>query len=314
VDDLCPVALKPPSVIVGALEPFIGYIGSPGSQAHTDEPRIRAGSCGKEAFRQLLIGGRSSPKAEARYDPARVDGGEQAETFVPSQAVGPSDVGLSGHPSMPPTLAVPDGHRRAIESLVRVLSCLQKSRQMQEESLDKFCARSHEAVELRATWQGGEGTAQVSLGVTVEVPLAPEAARAGEDSQGYDLARTERCLRSWQSFRCAGLAELINRNVKCGEEGVHIEHKSSVPFPSGSVGKPTLVCGHLPLKSSAGNSHQAFKGAQLLANDGRVASALLGGPGFAQVSSGHLGTSDGWTNLKVDFKMNWDYQRPRTAT
>src|SRR5215208_6315677 len=131
---------------------------------------------------------------------------------------------------------------------------------MQEESLDEFCARSHEAVELRAAWQGGEGTAQVSLGVPVEVPLAPEAAPAGEDSQGYDLARTERCLRSWHCFRCAGLAELIDRNVKCGEEGVQIEHKSSVPFPSGSVGKPTLVCGHLPLKSSAGNSHQAFKG------------------------------------------------------
>jgi len=92
VDDLRPVALKPPSVILGALETFIGYIGSPGSRAHTDEPRIRAGSCGKEAFRQLLVGGRSSPKAEARYDAARVDGGEQAETFVPSQAVGPFDV------------------------------------------------------------------------------------------------------------------------------------------------------------------------------------------------------------------------------
>ena len=39
---------------------------------------------------------------------------------------------------------------------------------------------------------------------------------------------------------------------------VHIDHKSSVPFPSGSGSKPTLVCGHLPLKSSTGNSHQAF--------------------------------------------------------
>jgi hypothetical protein len=63
---------------------------------------------------------------------------------------------------------------------------------MQEESLDEFYAGSHEAVELRATWQGREGTVQVSLGVPVEVPLASEAAPAGEDSQGYDLARTER--------------------------------------------------------------------------------------------------------------------------
>jgi hypothetical protein len=40
---------------------------------------------------------------------------------------------------------------------------------------------------------------------------------------------------------------------------VHIEHEESVPFPSGSVGKPTLEGGHLPLKSSSYNSHQAFK-------------------------------------------------------
>src|SRR5215216_4861860 len=40
---------------------------------------------------------------------------------------------------------------------------------------------------------------------------------------------------------------------------VHIEHVKSAPFPSGLVGKPTLMCGHLPLKSSPCNSHQAFK-------------------------------------------------------
>jgi hypothetical protein len=31
-----------------------------------------------------------------------------------------------------------------------------------------------------------------------------------------------------------------------------------VPFPSGLGGKPTLECGHLPLKFYTGNSHQAF--------------------------------------------------------
>ncbi|MGF1471945.1 MAG: phosphoribosyltransferase, partial [Rubrobacteraceae bacterium] len=46
---------------------------------------------------------------------------------------------------------------------------------------------------------------------------------------------------------------------KCGEEGVHVEHEESVPFPSGSVSKPTLERGHLPLKSRTDNSHQTFK-------------------------------------------------------
>ena len=54
-------------------------------------------------------------------------------------------------------------------------------------------------------------------------------------------------------------AEVVNDDVKCGEEGVHVEHEESVPFPVGSGGKPTLRRGHLPLKYPPYNSHQAFK-------------------------------------------------------
>jgi hypothetical protein len=56
------------------------------------------------------------------------------------------------------------------------------------------------------------------------------------------------------------VAEVVNHNVECGEEGVHIDHEELVPFPKGSGGKPTLACGHLPLKFPTDNSHQAFKG------------------------------------------------------
>jgi hypothetical protein len=56
-----------------------------------------------------------------------------------------------------------------------------------------------------------------------------------------------------------GLAEVVDHDVEYGEEGVHIDHESSVPFPSGSGGKLTLKRGHLLLKSSTDNSHQAFK-------------------------------------------------------
>src|SRR5215203_1997052 len=66
----------------------------------------------------------------------------------------------------------------------------------------------------------------------------------------------------WRSgaslFEGVRLAEIIHDDVEYGEEGVHIEHVKSAPFPSGLVGKPTLMCGHLPLKSSPCNSHQAF--------------------------------------------------------
>ena len=53
--------------------------------------------------------------------------------------------------------------------------------------------------------------------------------------------------------------EIVDHDVKCGEEGVHVEHGESVPFPSGSGSRPTLDRGHLPLKSSIDNPHQAFK-------------------------------------------------------
>src|SRR5215213_4093273 len=108
---------------------------------------------------------------------------------------------------------------------------------------------AHEPVELRAIGQGGESTSQTALGVAVEVSLASESRPAGEDREGDDLALGKGGLGAGASLLGAvGAAEVINDDVECGEEGVHIEH-GSVPFPTGSGGKPTLVRGHLPLKS-----------------------------------------------------------------
>ena len=92
----------------------------------------------------------------------------------------------------------------------------------------------------------------MACGVAVEVPLAGKAAPTREDGQGYDLAFAEGGIGTGSPFWRVGVAEVVDHNVECGEEGVHIEHEESVPFPSGSGGKPTLVCGHLPLKSSTG--------------------------------------------------------------
>ena len=92
-----------------------------------------------------------------------------------------------------------------------------------------------------------EGTVEVGFGVAVEVPLTGKSRPASEDGEGDDLTSTERWLRSWLHSQGARVARVVDRNVKCSEEGVHIEHEESVPFPSGSVGKPTLAGGHLPL-------------------------------------------------------------------
>ena len=161
---------------------------------------------------------------------------------------------------MPPALGVPGGHRGAVQCFVKRLSwCAQKGRQVRDESLQEVHVGAHQPIKLRALGQGGEGISQPSLGVAVEVPLARETAPTGKDGQGNHLALGEGGLWAGPLFRRMGVAEVVCDNVEYGEEGVHIEHEASVPFPSGSVSKPTLANGHLPLKSSPDNSHQAFK-------------------------------------------------------
>src|SRR5215217_7792872 len=45
----------------------------------------------------------------------------------------------------------------------------------------------------------------------------------------------------------------------------------------------------------------------LLASEGSVASALVASPGFTRTSSGFVGTSDGWTDLEDNRRLDWDY-------
>src|SRR5215207_6083261 len=62
------------------------------------------------------------------------------------------------------------------------------------------------------------------------------------------------------------------------------------------------------LNNGGGNDTATSQDGQLLASDGEVASALVAAPEFGQVSSGYLGASDGWTDLKGDYKMDWNYR------
>lgn len=47
----------------------------------------------------------------------------------------------------------------------------------------------------------------------------------------------------------------------------------------------------------------------LIAADARVASALVSSTGFTRASSGYMGASDGWVDLKDDFKLDQAYRR-----
>src|SRR5215207_3624877 len=250
------VEIEPAPMVLFALEALIGHVWPRGRRSHARRPGVRLAAQSEEGFGQRLVFGAGA--GETGDHPRRGDGNEQAEALVPSQAVGPSDVSLSGQPSLAPSLGVPNGHRRGVQRLVGRPLDLHHPRQVQGQLLDESRLRTYAAVELRAVGQGGESVSEVALGVAVEGPLAREPGEAGEDGEGKDLALGEGGFRREPLFRPMGLAEVVCDDVECGEEGVHVEHWS-VPFPEGSVSKPTLVRGHLPLKFRADNSHQAFK-------------------------------------------------------
>jgi hypothetical protein len=92
--------------------------------------------------------------------------------------------------------------------------------QMQGHLLYELCARSHQAVELRAIRQGREGASEMARGVAVEIPLAAKPGPTGEDGEGYDLAFGKGRLGAGLPFWPMGVAEVVHHDVKCGKEGV----------------------------------------------------------------------------------------------
>jgi glucoamylase len=64
---------------------------------------------------------------------------------------------------------------------------------------------------------------------------------------------------------------------------------------------------HDPALSREGNDDSGTSGAELVASDAAASSALVASGGFAATSTGYLGTSDGWTDLADDHRMDWTY-------
>jgi hypothetical protein len=74
----------------------------------------------------------------------------------------------------------------------------------------------------------------VALGVAVEVPLAGESRPTGEDGEGDDLAGAEGGIGTWAPLLSrARVVEIVDHDVKCCEEGVHVEHGGVGSFPFG---------------------------------------------------------------------------------
>ena len=105
---------------------------------------------------------------------------------------------------------------------------------MQGHLFDEAHLGAHQPIELRAVGQGGKSVPQMVGCVAVKVPLTPEAAPPREDGEGDRFAGAERGIGSGKPlFLRAGVAKVIHHDIECGEEGVHVEHEESVPFPWG---------------------------------------------------------------------------------
>ncbi|OLF18195.1 glycoside hydrolase family 15 protein [Actinophytocola xanthii] len=63
-----------------------------------------------------------------------------------------------------------------------------------------------------------------------------------------------------------------------------------------------------PALSREGGDDTARSGAGLVASDAAASSVVASRRGFAATSSGYLGTSDGWTDLARDHRMDWRYR------
>jgi glucoamylase len=74
-------------------------------------------------------------------------------------------------------------------------------------------------------------------------------------------------------------------------------------------GRPYKVYAYLdPALSNDGNDDNATAShGTLLTQDADAGSALVADPGFGRTSTGYLGTSDGWTDLQNDHRMDWQY-------
>jgi hypothetical protein len=91
-DELCPVSMKPSSMVVLTLKAFVDYVGAQGGRSYALEPGVRSSSQGEEGFGRWLILGGSRGETKTGDRPCWVDGDEQAKSLIPSQAVGPPDV------------------------------------------------------------------------------------------------------------------------------------------------------------------------------------------------------------------------------
>src|SRR3954470_1650359 len=81
---------------------------------------------------------------------------------------------------------------------------------------------------------------------------------------------------------------------------VHFESLTKEPLRLYALYDPSL-------SGNGDDDSGSTSGTALVASDGKAGSALVASPAFTKTSNGYLGTSDGWSDLKSDHSMDWNY-------
>ncbi len=85
---------------------------------------------------------------------------------------------------------------------------------------------------------------------------------------------------------------------------VDFQSLTGKPYQVYTLYNPRLGNGASDKLDDSGRS----SGDALVAHDSTMGSALVASPGFTRTSSGYLGKSDGWQDLRTDHKMDWRYE------
>src|SRR3954466_5107901 len=81
---------------------------------------------------------------------------------------------------------------------------------------------------------------------------------------------------------------------------VHFESLTNQPLRLYALYAPSL-------SGNGDDDSGSTAGTALVASDAKAASALVAAPAFTKTSNGYLGASDGWSDLRADDAMTWNY-------
>jgi glucoamylase len=138
-------------------------------------------------------------------------------------------------------------------------------------------------------------------------------------SDGKTFAERERDATT-QRVELVDPRSLTYRQVNTDRDGLYRITKTYVTDPSRHVvlvdvrfeslrkkGLQLYVLHDPALSNNGMDDSGTATDTELLVRDAESGGALVASPAFTRTSSGYLGTSDGWQDLRSDFRMDWSF-------